>query len=135
MWLYRLPVALLTATTTLVIALSLWLVPDDRGFGTHEQLGLDPCGYFVSTGKPCLTCGMTTAFALCSRLRWVSAYEANPLAPPLYFLCLAVSILGLRALSGGHPLLNRTTRWILGATALALLVISIFLLARRNSLS
>ncbi|MEO0481271.1 MAG: DUF2752 domain-containing protein [Planctomycetota bacterium] len=35
--------------------------PDHRGHGTHEQLGLDPCGWPQAYGKPCPTCGATTA--------------------------------------------------------------------------
>ena len=35
--------------------------PDPRGHGTHEQFGMEPCGWVVQYSKPCPTCGVTTA--------------------------------------------------------------------------
>jgi hypothetical protein len=46
-----------------LLGLAKTLVPDPRGFGTHVQLGLRPCAFATMTGRPCPTCGMTTAFA------------------------------------------------------------------------
>lgn len=40
-----------------------WLTPDLRGLGTHEQLGLPPCGFYLWWGIPCPSCGMTTSWA------------------------------------------------------------------------
>jgi hypothetical protein len=40
-----------------------WLTPDERGLGTHEQLGLPPCGFYLWWGLPCPSCGMTTSWA------------------------------------------------------------------------
>ncbi len=48
------------------------LNPDPAGHGTHTQLGLPKCGWYVATGQPCPTCGMTTAVTL--------AVHGNPLA-------------------------------------------------------
>lgn len=45
------------------IATGWHLKPDPRGHSTHEQLGLTPCGFYLTTGLPCPTCGATTAFA------------------------------------------------------------------------
>jgi hypothetical protein len=54
------------------------LEPDPRGYGTHTQLGLPPCHFAWVTGRPCPSCGMTTAFAWFVRGGLVRAWWANP---------------------------------------------------------
>ncbi len=61
-----------------VLGIARWLTPDDRGFGTHEQLGLPPCAFYALTGIPCPSCGMTTSFAFAVRGRLLSAAWTNP---------------------------------------------------------
>jgi hypothetical protein len=102
------------------------LRPDPRGFGTHTQLGLAACSFRELTGKPCPSCGMTTAFAWAVRGRFDEAWRANPagsvLAPSLMVIIpwlLAVSI-------SGRPWPFRTTEGplvgvVLAGVALALL--------------
>jgi hypothetical protein len=60
------------------LAVAVWLKPDPRGYGTHQQLGAGPCGMVLTTGLPCPTCGMTTAFAHTVRGQWISAFMAQP---------------------------------------------------------
>lgn len=50
-----------------------WLTPDARGLGTHEQLGLPPCGFYLWYGLPCPSCGMTTSWAWLARGELVQA--------------------------------------------------------------
>jgi len=61
-----------------VLGIAGWLKPDDRGFGTHEQLGLPPCAFRALTGIPCPSCGMTTSFAYAVRGRLLIAAWTNP---------------------------------------------------------
>jgi hypothetical protein len=61
-----------------VLGIARWLTPDDRGFGTHEQLGLPPCAFRALVGIPCPSCGMTTSFAYAVRGRLLSAAWTNP---------------------------------------------------------
>lgn len=61
-----------------MLAVAVWLKPDPRGYGTHQQLGAGPCGMVLTTGLPCPTCGMTTAFAHTVRGQWISAFMAQP---------------------------------------------------------
>jgi hypothetical protein len=46
-----------------ILAIASSLTPAPQGHATHLALGLPPCGWVVSFGRPCPTCGMTTAFA------------------------------------------------------------------------
>lgn len=91
--------ALLAAGLLLVCVygLAAWLDPfDGRGRplarGTHEQLGLGPCQFLQWTGKPCPSCGMTTAFSLLMHGRLLAAAKAN-----LAGLALALAGLPLAA--------------------------------------
>lgn len=59
-------------------AFSWWLVPDPRGYGTHQQLGLPPCSFRVFFGTICPTCGGTTSFSHFIRGQWWLSIKANP---------------------------------------------------------
>src|SRR5262249_24340815 len=50
-----------------------------RTEGTHQQkpLGLPPCTFLASTGRPCPACGMTTSFALLVRGDVGNSLRAN----------------------------------------------------------
>ncbi|HMQ14590.1 MAG TPA: DUF2752 domain-containing protein [Phycisphaerae bacterium] len=61
-----------------VLGLAGYLKPSARGFGTHQQLGLAPCGMILTMGLPCPTCGMTTAFAYTVRAQPAHALRAQP---------------------------------------------------------
>jgi hypothetical protein len=53
------------------------LTPDPRGHGTHEQLGMPPCTFYLLFGCPCPSCGMTTAWAWLTRGQLIAAFQAN----------------------------------------------------------
>lgn len=59
----RLLALAVAAASLAALVVASTLTPDVRGVETHTQLGLWPCGWLLSTGYPCPTCGMTTAFA------------------------------------------------------------------------
>ncbi|MBT8469616.1 MAG: DUF2752 domain-containing protein [Deltaproteobacteria bacterium] len=80
-----------------VLAVALAIQPDVRGYGTHTQLGLPPCGFLLLTGSPCPGCGLTTAFAHGIRGQWSLAASANPLGLALFFIVSACIPLGLAA--------------------------------------
>lgn len=61
-----------------VLGVAAWVSPDGRGVGTHEQLGLQPCGMMVVFGLPCPTCGYTTSFAMFARGRWLASFWNQP---------------------------------------------------------
>lgn len=85
----RLLWAVVGSVCLVVLTLATWLPPDPRGFGTHEALsGAWPCGFILTTGLPCPTCGMTTAFSLLMHGRPLAAVVAQPAGA---FLCLATA--------------------------------------------
>ena len=61
------------------IVLALWIHPDPRGFGTHEQLGLPACRMIEWTGIPCPGCGVTTSVALFGHGRFLESLHNQPL--------------------------------------------------------
>lgn len=75
-----------------VVALSAWLSPDRRGFGTHQQLGLPPCSFEAVTHVPCPGCGLTTSFTNMAHLHVVDAFRAHLMGPLLFALTLAVAL-------------------------------------------
>ncbi len=109
------------------ISVGLWLNPDPSGVGTHTQLGLPPCGHLLATGRPCITCGCTTAFALAAHGRILQALWTQPFGTFFFFLCLAGAVFSLHALWTGRSLVLRIALWpwarLILAT-LALLVLS-----------
>lgn len=58
--------------------LGLYLVPDPKGYGTHQQLGLPPCTLYYLTGRPCPSCGLTTSVSALLHGNFALAWRANP---------------------------------------------------------
>lgn len=91
--------------------------PDPRGFGTHEALGLEPCGVLARFGVPCPGCGVTTAVVLAGRGRLVEAWWTQPLGAALALGTLAVAGWALLESWRGRDLRERLERlrwWRLG---------------------
>jgi hypothetical protein len=85
-----------------VLGIALYLRPDPRGIGTHEQLFRGPCGLLLTTGYPCPTCGMTTAFAYAVRGQWVRAFSAQPVGLLLCLATVGLALVAARALFCGR---------------------------------
>lgn len=88
-WSQRWVGALLASISLAVLVTAACLRPDPRGLETHTQLGLWPCGWYLATGYPCPTCGMTTAFAAAAHLRPLSSLRVQPFGA---ILALATSV-------------------------------------------
>jgi hypothetical protein len=70
--------AMLGVGLAVLLAVAAYLQPDrERHYGTHEQLGLPPCTFYLLFGVPCPTCGMTTAWAHLVRGEIFAACRAN----------------------------------------------------------
>lgn len=66
----------LACLSALIVAAG--LRPSEAGHGTHTQLGLPPCSWAEALGKPCLTCGMTTAVAYAANGELIDSVRAQP---------------------------------------------------------
>ena len=86
-----------------ILGLAVWLRPDTRGFGTHQQLGFAPCGMLLTTGLPCPTCGMTTAFSCTMHGLWIRAIWAQPAGFVIALLTVAAVLVAGWTLIAGRP--------------------------------
>ncbi len=60
------------------VVLGVFVGADDRGYGTHERLGLPPCGLMALAGIPCPGCGVTTSVALAAKGRFIDSFVNQP---------------------------------------------------------
>jgi hypothetical protein len=114
-----------------VFGVALWLDPYEgdgsaRRMETHRQLGLPPCTFYMVTGLPCPSCGMTTSFALLVRGDVVNSIRANGVGTLLALFGMVLIPWSLTAAFTGRTLFVRSleraiTVVILGFLGLMLL--------------
>lgn len=102
-----------------VLAVAALVEPDARGYGTHQQLGLPPCGFRLLTGSLCPGCGLTTAFAYGIRGHWSMAASANPLGLLLFLIACACVPFGITGAARGWSVDEVIARFDLNRWALA----------------
>lgn len=98
----------LACLTLLVIASR--LEADPLGHGTHKQMGLPPCGWVVAWNKPCMTCGMTTAFAAAADAQPVTSLKAQPMGAVLALSASVVVWLAAYSAATGSMILPTLIR-------------------------
>jgi len=108
-----------------VLAVARRLEPDPKGYGTHTQLGLGPCAFRATTGRPCPSCGMTTSFAWFARGEPVRSWRANPAGSLLAPTCLALIPWLLAASARGRPSPFGTLEWPLVGLAVAVVALTV----------
>ena len=120
--------ALLVGGTVGTVVVLLALVkPDARGHGTHEQLGLEPCGWPVAYGIPCPTCGVTTSACHLVHGHVFTAFAVQPFGAVFMLLALAAGAHAFWCLLQGRSfadLLVRLPVWRLAAAMFVLLLLS-----------
>lgn len=104
-----------------VLATARCLTPSPSGIGTHQQLGLPPCGFLSLLGIPCPACGLTTSFAHMARGQWLAALRAHALGPALFVVTCAAAPGALWALWRGRSVTEVLAR--VQATRLTLLCV------------
>jgi hypothetical protein len=83
------------------LVLGMILVPSPDGVGTHEALGLPPCGMWVVTHHPCPTCGVTTSFALAAHGRLIDSFVNQPFGLLVFLMTVAgLAVNGVGAAMG-----------------------------------
>jgi hypothetical protein len=119
--------ALVAILAGAVLFTAMSLAPDSAGVATHRQLGMPACGLLLSTGLPCMTCGMTTSFAHFAHGQLLASLWVQPGGTVLAFLAAcAVWVGGYIATTGlpGAALLNRLPWARMMFALLALLLIA-----------
>jgi hypothetical protein len=61
-----------------MMGVALYLHPAARGMGTHQQLGIAPCGWEVTLNMPCPTCGCTTAVSYFAHAKPLKSFLTQP---------------------------------------------------------
>ncbi len=106
--------ALLIVSSVCVLGLALFpvlLSPDERGYGTHEQLGFDPCFPLAAWNVPCPGCGVTTSVTHITHGNVLASLRAQPLG----FLLAVGSVVAFLFLWSEHlrgrDAWNRVALW------------------------
>ncbi|MCS7167849.1 MAG: DUF2752 domain-containing protein [Gemmatales bacterium] len=94
-----------------------------RLYGTHEQLGLPPCGFFRTTRLPCPSCGLTTSFSLCMHGDLQAAWRAHSAGPILVFVCIFGGMWFLMAAWTGQRCGLPSWHWLSTVAAWAILLL------------
>jgi len=102
----RLRGAVLAAPCLAALVLAAGLTPRRAGHGTHEDLGFPPCQFFMRTGYPCPSCGLTTSFAAMAHGRFVEAFLAHPFGVLFFVATALVALVGLAELLSGRDALR-----------------------------
>lgn len=102
----RIPGAILFTLCLGMLLTGYVLKPDPlhTGVGTHRQLGLPSCGFLEITGKPCLTCGMTTSTSLMAHGHPIASLMNQPFGALLAFVAAMGAIIGGWSLYSGMSL-------------------------------
>jgi len=77
-----------------VTGFAIILKPSLYGHGTHQQLGLPPCGSVLLFHRPCPGCGLTTSFTNTVHGHLIDAFKAHWLGPLIYVVYSVVALLG-----------------------------------------
>ncbi len=111
-----LPYIIVILALTAVFALAAWLPPSASGHGTHESLGLPPCGFLVITGIPCPSCGLTTSFSHMAHGHIWLAFVTQPFGFVLFLLFIYMWVMSGYAIVRKIPFSlvtgSRTMEWI-----------------------
>jgi len=101
----------IAATCLALLYTAAWLKPSPAGFGTHQQLGLQECGFKLATGIPCPACGMTTSWAYFVRGNLLASFYLQPMGLLLAIAAAGAVWVGFYIAWTGRPV-HRLLRFI-----------------------
>lgn len=110
-----------------LVLLALTLHPDPRGFGTHEQLGFQPCLPIRLWNLPCPGCGVTTAVTLALQGHPLRSLVIQPFGLVTIAVVLAFAVFAVRTHRRGGDLFRELAQlpwWRLGPVLVVLLLAS-----------
>jgi len=97
------PYAVFISIFTGILFFAVSLNPAPQGVGTHEQLGLPPCGFLLVTGFPCPACGLTTSIAHIGHGEIWEAVKVQPFGAVLFVVLLGMSVFSFFGLVRKSP--------------------------------
>ena len=126
-WMDRVAATTVAALATTAFVL-LWNVePSAKGYDTHVQLGMEPCGWPRTLGIPCPTCGCTTAACHLVHGNVLEAFVAQPFGALLALFGLLAglhAVFGLATRRSFADLLVRLPFWSITFGALVLMLLA-----------
>lgn len=105
-WIDRAVASGFVASAVVMTFLLARATPDPRGHATHEQLGLEPCGWPMHYGFPCPTCGCTTAACCVVHGRLIDAFVVQPFGATVAIVGLALAAHALWCLVRGRSFVD-----------------------------
>lgn len=103
--------AALVGLSCAAILVAAWhLQPQNLPFGPESQLSLPKCNLRETTGYPCPTCGMTTAWAQVVRGNLLQAFHANIAVPLLALASALAALAGIATALAGRKFYDRIVR-------------------------
>ena len=105
-----------------VMVLAAWLDPSPEGHGTHTQIGLNECTWVMLFDTPCMTCGMTTAYAHAADAEFGASFTTQPMGMVLSVATAATFWLTLLVAATGSTLGRSFARMLTSRVLIVLLL-------------
>lgn len=117
--------ALIGVGLAALLATAIALRPSQRGWGTHQQLGLPPCTFQSLVGVRCPSCGMTTSWAWLVRGNVVRAVQSNVGGALLAVVAMVASPFLLISAIRGRWIVSPPGDGMLAGAAIVVVVITL----------
>ena len=102
-WRGRLMALALALGCLAILVTAARLTPSPEGYGSHTELGLQPCQFMQRTGLPCPGCGMTTSWTWFVRGNLAASLYVQPMGTVLAAIAVCCFWTGLYVAISGRP--------------------------------